>query len=566
MRCTFTRTIAPVLALAVSCVVSAAPQGAIAPPVKPALPDAVTAPVRTPGGRSLQKGVDQSGTLSTGAEKPAIREAADDAAAGRPVGSSPAPIRFDPPTLDLGEMQPDVPKPGKIKLVNTGTEEVRILKAIPGCGCTTAGWPKDPIPAGGFAEVEITLKPGPKQGQRLSKKVTFQVEGHAPILLTVEGTVAEYIHLSPDIIDAPTPEKPSEGAITLTSKDGTPFKLVGSNPDILVEKSFDAKTEQVVHVDWKRWEELGRGIKLTLNTDHPKSPNLSLIVKRAIKAGSEVTPPTPSNQARPINTLVTAARVGDVNRVKLELANGTDVNSPDPASGRTALMWAARENKVEVIPVLLEAKAALEAKDRVGKAPLALAAENGALEAATLLLAAGADVNARDNLQGSALLWAAGLGTPATVRLMLDKGAEINIRDSNGMTPLLWSAGIGNPETVAVLLERKPDLTVADNVTGDTALMRAVRSGKAESVSLLIAAGADVNVHNQRGETPILIAAATGGAPKVKLLLDAKADTSVKNLQGMSVAEIAGRRSDPEAAAVIALLGGTPAPIPAPQN
>ena len=93
-----------------------------------------------------------------------------------------------------------------------------------------------------------------------------------------------------------------------------------------------------------------------------------------------------------------------------------------------------------------------------------------------------------------------------------------------------------------------------------------MRSGKAESVSLLIAAGADVNVHNQRGETPILIAAATGGAPKVKMLLDAKADTSVKNLQGMSVAEIAGRRSDPDAAAVIALLGGTTAPIPAPQN
>lgn len=565
MRCTLTRTIPTSLALVVSCLAHAAPQGAAAPPVKPPLPEAISPTGRTPN-RSLQKGADQSGTLSKSAEKPGVRDVSDETGTGRPVAQSPAPIRFDPPTLDLGEMQPDVPKPGKIKLVNTGTEEVRILKAIPGCGCTTAGWPKDPIPAGGSAEVEITLKPGPKQGQRLSKKVTFQVEGYAPILLTVEGTVAEYIHLSPDIIDAPTPEKPSEGTITLTSKDGTPFKLTGSNPDILVEKTFDSKTEQVVHVDWKRWEELGRGIKLTLNTDHPKSPNLSLIVKRSIKPGSEVTPPATPSPARPMNTLVTAARVGDVNRVKVELANGTDVNSPDPASGRTALMWAARENKVEVIPVLLEAKAALDAKDRVGKAPLALASENGALEAATLLIAAGADVNARDNLQGSPLLWAAGLGTPATVRLLLDKGAEINIRDTNGMTPLLWSAGIGNPETVAVLLERKPDLTVADLVTGDTALMRAVRSGKPESLKLLIAAGADVNVHNQRGETPILIAAATGGPQKIQMLLAAKADTSAKNLQGMSVAEIAGRRTDPDAAEAVKLLGGAPAPAPAPQN
>ncbi|MSR18398.1 MAG: DUF1573 domain-containing protein [Phycisphaerales bacterium] len=484
------------------------------------------------------------------------------------VAQTPAPLTFDPPLLNLGEMQADVAKSGKIKIQNNGTEPIRILKAIPGCGCTTAGWPKDPIPAGEFAEIEITLKPGPKQGTHLSKRVTFQVEGYAPLLLTVEGDVAEYIHMVPDIIDAPSPEKPSEGRITLTSADGTPFKVTNANPAVLKELSTEAKTEQVVYVDWARWEELGRGIKLTLSTDHPKSQTLSVIVKRSIKTADGITPPAPARPTKAASPIVAASRIGDVSRVQQEIGGGANVNEADPASGRSALHWAAKENKVEVISLLIAAKADLNLGDRTGKSALAIAAESGSLEATRMLIEAGATVNHRDAIQGSPLLWAAGLGTPETVAVLIEAGADVNIVDVNGLTPLLWAAGIGNPETVKLLLARNPDLKIADQVTGDTALLRAVRSGKPQSVKLLIEAGADVNAVNRQGLTPLLIAAGTGTPEKLQLLLDARADMGAMNSQGMDAKELAKRRSDQNAEAVRTLLGVTvdsaPAPVSAP--
>ena len=101
-----------------------------------------------------------------------------------------APITFSPDPLDMGEMSAGVAKTSTVTLTNTSDEPVTITKAIPGCGCTTLGWPKDPIAPGESADIEITLKPGPKQGIRLRKRVTFQIEGHPSQILNVEGDVA----------------------------------------------------------------------------------------------------------------------------------------------------------------------------------------------------------------------------------------------------------------------------------------------------------------------------------------------------------------------------------------
>lgn len=191
------------------------------------------------------------------------------------------------------------------------------------------------------------------------------------------------------------------------------------------------------------------------------------------------------------NNLVLAARQGDLERVKLELANGTDVNLVDRASRRAALHWAARENRLEVVEALLAAKANLEVRDGAGKTPLTVAAESGRTDVVKKLLAAKADVNTRDQIQGSPLLWAAGLGNPETVQVLLEAGADPSVVDVNGLTPLLWAAGIGDPRTVELLLKTgKANVDAKDNISEDTALMRAARSGKPESVMLLLAANA----------------------------------------------------------------------------
>lgn len=495
---------------------------------------------------------------------------------GTQVPSGPPPIAFDPPILNLGEMQADVPKTGKLMIRNISDKPVTIARAIPGCGCTTANPPKEPIPVGGSTEMEITLKPGPKQGVHLSKRVTFQIEGASPVILTVEGDVAAYVTITPDVIEGPAKADAAagqDGKLVVAAADGQAFRVTGVNPLVIANISPDAAVQHTLNIDWAKWEEMGRAIKVTVTTDHPKASSVSVMIKRPMIAGERPPAPTPSprNPSGPMSELVLAAQQGNVVKLKELLAvAGTNVNQVDPDTGRTALHWAARENRGEIIGLLIEAKADVNAPDRTGKGPLTLAAETGSVDATRRLADAGASVTARDSIGGTPLTWACGLGTAETVKILLDKGADIGVIDVNGLTPLIWAAGIGKPETVAILLEASPtlDLNVRDGVTGDSALMRAVRSGKLESVRLLINRKADVNLVNKQGYTPLQLAALSGTAEKVKLLIEANADLNTKDATGRTALDLAQRRTDAvgkEVSDYLQSKGATSAvPIPTP--
>jgi len=497
------------------------------------------------------------------------------AAGGQEFPAGPPPIVFEPAILNLGEMQADVPKTGKLMIRNVTDKPVTITKAIPGCGCTTANAPKDPIPPGGASEMEITLKPGPKQGVKLSKRVTFQLEGYNPVVLTVEGDVAAYVTVTPDVIESAAKDaakQANDGKLVVASADGQAFKITGINPPVVLDASPEASKEHIIHIDWAKWEEQGRAIKLTIATDHPKASSIGVMIKRPITVTGAPTAPPATPRAVPspaASQLVTAAQKGDAAKVKeLLAASGTNVNDVDPETGRTALHWAAREDRGEIVALLIEAKADVNAQDRTGKGPLTLAAEMGRVDATKRLLDAGASFTARDQIGGTPLTWACGLGNAETVKLLLDKGADVTVVDVNGLTPLIWAAGIGKPETVAVILAKKPDLNVKDGVTGDTALMRSVRSGKPESLKLLIEAGADVNLPNKQGYSPVQLAALSGTADKVQMLLDAKADLSGKDATGRTALDLAQRRTDEQGKKIAELLqskGATNAvPVPTP--
>ncbi len=494
------------------------------------------------------------------------------------VPSGPPPIVFEPAILDLGEMQADVPKTGKLLIRNVTDKPVTIARAIPGCGCTTANAPKDPIPAGGSVEMEITLKPGPKQGVKMSKRVTFQIEGAAPIVLSVEGDVKAYVTIAPDVIDGPAKaDNPGnlDGKLVLASVDGEAFKVTGANPPVLASFSPDAAAQHTLNIDWPKWEEMGRAIKVTVTTDHPKAASLSVMIKRPVAVGERPLPPaaTPRAPTAPTSELIIAVQQGNTVKVKELLAvPGVDPNQVDVSTGRTALHWAAKENRLELAQLLIDAKANVNAADRTGKGPLTLAAESGSVDTTRLLVDAGSSLTARDSIGGTALSWGCGLGSAETVKILIAKGADTTIIDVNGLTPLIWAAGIGKPETVAVLLAANPnlDLEVKDGVTGDSALMRAVRSGKLESVELLVKHKANVNSVNKQGYTPLQLAALSGTMAKAKLLIDAGADLTAKDATGLTALDLANRRSDDTGKEIAALLvssGAVPsAPAPAPST
>lgn len=471
-------------------------------------------------------------------------------------------LQFDPEVLDFGEMLGGVSATLTYKITNISDQPITITKAIPSCGCTIPVWPKDPIPPGGFAEGQISLKPPEKQGIPLHKKVTFQLDGHSPIVYELKGHVVEVISVKPDFIEGPKPDQldSASGEVVLTAVDGTTaFKVASVNPPIVKNLSEDAAVEHKLEIDWAKWADQGRNAKLSIVTDHPKAPTLMVVIKRNIQDIQPV-PPRPGtiDRTQAADPLVSAVRQKDAKAVALLCAGGADPNKKDPVGGdRAPMHWAAKEGNQEIMAVLLEHKGNLEVTDRVGKTPLSVAAESkDGAGMVGFLLEKGANVNARDFIGGSPVLWAAGLGSPESVKLLIEKGADVNVVDVNGLTPLLWAAGIGVPETVDALLKAGAKTDVADKISGDTALMRAARTGRVESVDLLVKAGAPLDARNASGQSAFMLAATSGNVAKLEALKAAGADVKATDSRGWNAMDFAKNRIDNERTAVVAYLEG----------
>lgn len=134
------------------------------------------------------------------------------------------------------------------------------------------------------------------------------------------------------------------------------------------------------------------------------------------------------------------------------LAGQGDVNARN-SYGWTALTHAARVGNTELMTLLIEQGAAIDAQDESGATPLIRAATRGHLEAVELLLARGADVNRKDESQSSALHWAANRGHIDIVQALVTAGADLNARNDQGMTPMMAAMDKGH-NNIALLLRR----------------------------------------------------------------------------------------------------------------
>ena len=92
-----------------------------------------------------------------------------------------------------------------------------------------------------------------------------------------------------------------------------------------------------------------------------------------------------------------AAKTGDLEALKVHLANKVDLNAQDPQAGLTPLSWVVFAGKVDITEQLIKAGADVEGKNKDGTTPLHQAAFMGKSEIARILLQNGADVDARDD-------------------------------------------------------------------------------------------------------------------------------------------------------------------------
>ena len=187
----------------------------------------------------------------------------------------------------------------------------------------------------------------------------------------------------------------------------------------------------------------------------------------------------------------------------------------------------------------------------VGTALMWAAAANENPEVISILLEAGADLNAKDEDGRTALMWAAE-NTPEVVSVLLRAGADINVRDNYGSTVLIRAAqNCENPDVITVLVEAGADVNAKNN-DGDTALIRAAQLGTPDGISALLGAGADVNVKGYEGGTALMSAACDiEETDSLKLLLKAGADVNAKSDEGKTALDLAQEMDNVEAAKVL---------------
>jgi len=298
--------------------------------------------------------------------------------------------------------------------------------------------------------------------------------------------------------------------------------------------------------------------------------------------------------------LMWAAAQGHPDVLRVLLANGADVNARStheewerqvtseprdkwlPPGALTPLLFAARENCLACLPVLIEAGADINATTPDGISAAVIALINGHFDVAGALLEAGTDPNLADYTGRTALYAAIDFNTmvksnrPApkvienrltgldVARIALDHGADVNARQKRlvpyrakldrgndgmlgaGTTAFLRAAKAGDLPAMKLLLERGADPTLGPTRSGITPLMAAAGLGTSEAdttgrlktqaqaieaIQLLLDRGIDINALATDGKTAVHGAAMQGYDDVIRFLAakGAKLDTPDKD-------------------------------------
>lgn len=235
-----------------------------------------------------------------------------------------------------------------------------------------------------------------------------------------------------------------------------------------------------------------------------------------------------------------AVLLNDVPLARSRLEEGADPNTGEWSYHGPVLKIAAELGYVEMVGLLLDHGASIEATDDLGQRPLLSAARYGRIEVVRRLLDRGADLDAVGWSGESALANAAAARHHDLVELLLDRGArrglvdaaclgdeaifevllEERLRDTDDPTWIDWigdaghwiaflAAGAGQVGILRRLLDRGARLFIEDR-DAHSLLAEAARWGHADAVRFLIDRGADVHAIGRDGQTPLAWAIAEG--------------------------------------------------------
>ena len=289
----------------------------------------------------------------------------------------------------------------------------------------------------------------------------------------------------------------------------------------------------------------------------------SEILELLLAAGSDVESPNAEGQT----ALMLVARTGKLEAASLLLDQGADVDARESWGGQTPLMWASARRHPQMIQLLLDHGASIDARstprdyqrhvqaegrpknlDTGGFTPLLYAARENCLACLDVLLANGADISLPDPDGVSPLLVAIMNANWDLAKRLIEAGADVNQWDIYGEAPLYTTIG---------------NYTRRDG--GRASIDPLNETEGIEIVRMLLAHGADPNMQlffrpagvrgstNTRGSTPLIRAANNGDMDMIELLLEHGADPTLymADRQTPIHAVLAGRSREEDALEMI---------------
>jgi len=299
------------------------------------------------------------------------------------------------------------------------------------------------------------------------------------------------------------------------------------------------------------------------------------MLKVLLEAGANADSPNPDGQT----ALLAVSRTGNVAAAKLLLDHGATIDAKEKFGGQTALMWASARRHPEMMQLLISKGADVNARstdrdyqrhvtaegrpknlDAGGLTPLLYAARENCMACVDVLVKNNADINLPDPDGVSPLLLAIMNANWDLAKQLIDAGADVNQWDMFGEAPLIRAVDLRN------------------RLDGGRASIDPLNKTRGmDIIALLLDHGADPNMQVffkpahvgggnsdvrsgsttfTRGSTPLIRAAANADLEVVKYLLEHGADATLymADRQTPIHAALSGRASEAQAIELIKLL------------
>ncbi|RSL60417.1 hypothetical protein CEP53_005440 [Fusarium sp. AF-6] len=222
-----------------------------------------------------------------------------------------------------------------------------------------------------------------------------------------------------------------------------------------------------------------------------------------------------------------ACREGHLEIVNLLLQHGADIEAKE-SDGSTPFDSACWKGHKDVVELLLSRGANSQGCDNDGWTSIRAATEHKRLDVIEVLLNENpANINVADNKGETSLHVASGKGYVAIMHLLLEKGADIEKPDKDGETPLHCASRNGRDETARLLMQKQANVDKTDD-KGETPLHAAAREGYRGVVSTLLEGNPSINVTDNNGKTSLCAASQRAHVECVRRLCEAGADCNIQ--------------------------------------